>query len=140
MANKKFTPIFSGYVEDGKLAIRDQKFFDIWVEGLKGEVEITVKERKKIRSLGQNALYWGVFMPLILDDAGEINTEQNRNRYHDVFKEKFIDATEYTLYGVTMKEYKTTTDMSPMEFSDFIKNIEELTSVLCPDQDKISVK
>lgn len=129
---KQITPIFKGYIEKGILQVNEDRQieFHSYLHSLEGEeVEINVKKRRKIRGRNQNALYW-VYLQLLSEDTGYTPQE-----LHDLFKEAFIPAEKITAFGLESTKYKTTTDMSPMEFSDYIKNIEEKTGINCPSEE-----
>ena len=128
---KKIIPIFRGEVEDGKLHLENINDYNNYLKKLKGEVELTVRHRKKIRTINQNNLYW-VYLSLIAESTG--NTDQE---LHEFFKEEFIVPDEIELFGKKSRRYKSTTKMSPMEFSDYIKKIEVLTGILCPSKDNL---
>ena len=127
----KIIPKFGGFVEKGILEILDIDKLKHYVKSLKGPVVIIVKQRKRIRSLGQNALYW-VYLTLL---AQEGHTPEE---LHDIFKEAYIPAEKITAFGIEANRYKTTTDMDPMEFNSYIKKIEIRTGVLCPDPEKMA--
>ncbi len=130
---KQIIPIFSAIVENGKLAIKEKFQFNQWLKGLKGECEVIVRNRRKIRTLSQNSLYW-VYLEIISQETG-----QDTESMHELFKKEFISAEKIEMFGKEAEKRKTTTAMSPIEFSDYIKKIEVLTGVLCPKKDKIEI-
>ena len=127
----KVTKVFYGTVNDGILSINQRQSYEYFLSELgQSEVEILIRKRKKLRSLSQNALYW-IYLNLIAEETAGTTEEEYVKKLHNAFKEKFIPSVEFNIFGITTKDYKTTTDMSPFEFSTYIKQIEELTSILC---------
>ncbi|HLD92221.1 MAG TPA: hypothetical protein VI795_02360 [Patescibacteria group bacterium] len=127
----KIIPKFYCQVEKGILDIDNKVGYQQWLNQLSGECEITIKKRKRLRSLNQNARYW-VYLQLICEETGN-----NVDIMHELFKQKFIEPERISMFGLVAEKYKTTTELSTIEFMDYMKNIENLTEIILPDFDKV---
>lgn len=84
---------------------------------LKGKtVQVTCERRKKIRSLTQNAYYWGVVIRMIADECGYIGKE-DEEALHNRLKEMFLPR-----HG-KMAIAKSTSELDTEEFGDYIEKI-----------------
>lgn len=99
----------------------------IWFWSLKNLKDwfYTISEKKNIRSLASNRLYWGYiikFIVLAYKDAGHIYT---KDYIHERFKKAFLPKER--VYSDFSKKYVltagSTTNLWTKQFSDFIENI-----------------
>jgi hypothetical protein len=93
------------------------------------EIEIVVKQRKKLRSHPQNSYYFGVIIPLTInavsDEWGEM---WDAHKTHDFYKTMFLydEVTHYDT-GEVIKIPKSSTDNSTIEQEKYhVKCIEFL--------------
>ena len=56
----KVVPIHKGIVKNGVLKLVSRDKFNTWLQGLSGEVELTVKPPVKHRTNPENRYYWSV--------------------------------------------------------------------------------
>lgn len=100
-----------------------------------GNFEIVIRKKKKIRSLSQNAYYWGVVVPMIregLKNTGEQLTLKKTDEWlvdylragdktqtHKFLKEKFLDSIDEET-GEIKNEEPSTANLRPLEFAVFI--------------------
>jgi hypothetical protein len=114
------TPLFLGTTKGGKLIFHDKQRFLDYVNQLgDGIVEMTLKKRRRTRSLNQNAYYWGVVCQLISDYTGMTPDE-----VHEYLKSTF----NYKM----VKNFKvpiSTTNLNSIEFGDYITKIKIWASI-----------
>jgi len=115
-------PIFFGEVKDGKFILADRVRFNSYVRSLKGEVEMILRRRRRIRSIRANAYYWGVVLDVISDATGFTSEE-----LHQVFKRKFLGY--YRSYkGKKFIFVRSTASLSSFDFWEYINKICEFAS------------
>ena len=127
----KLTPVFIGKVTDGKLIIPHRKVFDEYLLNLKGDVTIEVKQWSNRRSLDQNAFYW-LYLGLIASETGD-----NINDLHEFFKRKILPPRFTKVMGEPVKLPASTTELSKVDFGEYMEQICALTSVPIPDPNLI---
>lgn len=139
---KKKDMTFWGEVEDGKLKINDQRMFKKYISRLKGIVSLTIKERKKVRTLPQNSLYW-MWITIIADELG-----YDKEEMHDTFKSMYNCEIKYVTNKKTgeVKETKivrSSTVMNIVEFIEYMDKIERFASeagIILPQPNEGAVK
>ena len=128
----KHTPIHYGKVIDGKLKIYDRPHLDSVIDVLNGrEVQFIVEERRKHRSIRQNAYLWGFVYTMIGDYCGYTTDE-----VHDAMKMLFLKKE-----GKVMT-LRSTTTLSTVEMIDYIDKIKQWASqelkIHIPDPDEVA--
>lgn len=118
---KRYYPKFYAQIENGVLTHLDREAFTNYLKTLNGLVKIEVKPHKKIRSLNQNAYYHGVVLQIISEDTGHTPEE-----LHDVFRKMFLSHTTKKVFGLTLDHLATTTDLTTVEFMNYIDRITAL--------------
>lgn len=92
-----------------------------------GEVlTMTLTKRKPKRTLAQNNYYW-VYMDLIASETGN-----QAEDLHALFKKKFLRGHKVTVMGEVVEHEGSTTELSRLDFGDYIRKIEELTGIQSP--------
>lgn len=81
-------------------------------------VTVTWAKPKSTRSLRQNAYLWGFVYPIIAASTG--NTTED---LHMAFKDMFLPRKFVKLGAKEIEVRKTTTDLTPGEFNEFIERI-----------------
>lgn len=99
------------------------------------EVRIEISTKKEKRSAQQNKYYWGVYLPLIADEKGYMPHEIED--LHALFKGKFLSNGIKKILGENVRSIKSSTELSKVEFCDFLVNISNLTEVELPDTTNI---
>jgi len=103
------SPIFKGKVVDGK--IKTSNLFHKYLKHLEDkEIEITIRKGGRLRSLQQNAYYWGVVLPVISQDTGHTPME-----LHALFKGLFLTKE----IKVKDKWHRITGSTKGLKISDF---------------------
>lgn len=128
---------YHGKVENGKLSLLPSGQRRI-AKDLKNEFEgqavtVTFTKRKKTRSLSQNAYYWAVVLPLLIEgftDLGNAGLNPNNSEHvkwmHDEMKKlhlangrEVVDAN-----GEVHTLAASSKDLSTVEFVEYIQNIQ----------------
>lgn len=91
-------------------------------------VSVIITTQKPKRSVRQNNYYWGVFLPAIAEETGE----RNLDRLHELFKGLFLTKEIVMVLGKPVRMEKSTTELSTLEFSQYIMAIEAETGVAAP--------
>lgn len=124
--------LFYGRLVNGKVVPSNRKVFDQTLAQYEdGPIVIEIKREKKIRSLEQNNFYWGVVLKTI-----SIETGHHESELHDLFKQylpkKFLvfkrnrnpeNGQFVTPYEKTVAIAKSTTELSTVEFSEYVERI-----------------
>ena len=80
---------FTGKVEKGNLKLHDRGSYRRYINGIKGEVLVEIKEAPKMRSVEQNNYY-----RLIIRQIGN-HLGYNEDEMHEVVKQKFaVESTK----------------------------------------------
>lgn len=116
---------YYGKVEDGKLPASFWKDFQNGLNTLNGKyIVVGLEQRKKKRSLEQNAYFHGVMVPCVremLYSAGFtcLTNEQAKSTIKTLFLE-----WEEELNGIVVKHTKDTRELTTSEFSDLIASVQ----------------
>lgn len=112
---KTLIPKFSGYVQDGKLHLRDPERYKRWVSKLEGErLEVVIKKARAVRSLQQNKYYWAVVIAMIADHCGMDSPEEA----HEAMKWQFLQVRYAKIVTV-----RSTTSLSKSDMVEYIERI-----------------
>lgn len=113
LSSMKHTPIFYGEVTDGTLGIYNKDRLKKWVQSLEGEkIELTVKKKRKKRSLPQNSYYWAVIVDILGNQFGYTPDEM-----HEALKWKFLRLDR------DLPTVRSTADLTTGEFIEYIEQI-----------------
>ncbi len=144
MASVASDVVASAFIKDGRLHIRNRRWFNEAVRRFRdgSEVEVSVAIQRATRSIPQNAWYWGVIIQMLSDHTGYAPDE-----VHELMKAKFIPkrlavqngngeiVDEYVLGGSTRK-------MKIEEFSEFCEAIRrwaaESLDLVIPDPHEVN--
>lgn len=91
-------------------------------------VTVTLTNKKPKRTGQQNRYYWGVYLPMIAQETGE----QDLDALHNLFRGKFLSTGIKVVLGEKVRMMKSTTELSILEFIDYIMAIEGLTGISAP--------
>lgn len=94
---------------------------------------IEIHEKKSVRSNQQNRFYWA-YLGIIAADTG--NSPED---LHEYFKRKLLPPQYKVILGNEVKLPASTTRLNKAEFSHYIMSIEELTGILAPEKDELSL-
>lgn len=108
----KIAPIFYGSVENGKLKIRNREKFDEYIANLIGEVVITVKKKRRTRTVNQNAYYWCI-LGIAADELG-----YDPDELHTSFRSMFL--TDRT---TKIPLIRSTAKLSTVDFGIYLDKV-----------------
>ncbi|RPE05516.1 hypothetical protein EGT74_24335 [Chitinophaga lutea] len=114
------------HIENGK--IRNPADIRKQFEGLNDGTYLVKVSPRKVRSLKQNAFYWGVVCDMVKDGlryAGfaEVSTSEDA---HDVMKGLFLKKNIINFQtGEALEGTKSTTELTTAEFSIYIEQIQQ---------------
>jgi|GEM_PF-2524682 len=129
-----FSQSFSGKVittkEGKKIVLSSPSWYQYSVNKLKDGESVTVQVHNKRtkRTDAQNRYYWGVYLPLVAKETGELNLD----RLHELFKGMFLTEGIVEVLGQKVRMKKSTTELSKSGFNDFITAIEAETGIIAP--------
>lgn len=144
------TLTYSATVENGKIAMHESNRRKMSKEvgnAFDGcDIELVIRKRKKKRSGPQNAYYWSVVIPMLIDgfvDVGnhglQSGNDEHRQWMHEEMKRLHLDnGIEVSdANGEVHKMPPSTKTLGTGEFSDYIKEIQkwaaECLSISIPD-------
>lgn len=112
MTDKIQAPVFHGKSENGRLVLDRREDFASLIQKLDGqEIDITLRKRRRVRSLSANGYYWGVLVPILSEHTGYDPEEM-----HGALKQRFLtDHTDERLPRV-----RSTSSLDTNEFAVYI--------------------
>lgn len=131
------TQSFAGVIkrvdDKNKLELNSQSFYQHQLNKYKDGEEVTLylTNLRPKRTVYQNRYYWGVYLPLIAQETGELDLDA----LHTLFKGKFLTTGIIDVLGEKVRITKSSTDLSTSEFGEFITAIENLTGITAPPVD-----
>lgn len=134
---KTITPIFFGFAKNGVLEFENLVEYQIWLEGINGEFELTINERKKQRTIDQNSWYWGVVLPVISESTGHTPEE-----LHEVFKDMFLGKKTILWNGEEKKIQGSSASLFTQGFGEYIERIRAEVATMgitIPDPERVSI-
>lgn len=87
---------------------------------LQGDYTVTIKKRRRIRSLSQNKYYWGVVVLIIGEYLGE-----TKDRVHDMLAALFLGDVIDLKNGNTELTVKSTASLNTTEFDAYIVQVRQ---------------
>jgi len=128
--------IFPAKIDKGNLVLNDPDKFREYLRSLDGQiVQVIVRKPKRIRSLNQNAYYFGVVIPILSDNTGYSSEE-----IHSVLKEKFLSKI-IILAGKEERISRSSTELSTIEWEKWMAEIKEWAalelSCVIPDPNQV---
>lgn len=99
-------PIFYGWIKGGKIKLDNPARFTPFLQSLEGKrIELVLREKRDLRSVDQNAYYFGVVIRMISETTGFSEEET-----HEELKKRFNGG-------------KSTTGMKTQEFEGYLAEI-----------------
>lgn len=117
-----FHPIFFGTVANGNLTLEKPGEFKQYVAKLKGEVQLTITRRKKVRTNAENNYYWGVIVAMVAEEMGLIPDEA-----HDYLKSLFLKMG-VEIKGKRYEVTRSTAILSTEEFEAYAEKCRQWAS------------
>jgi len=94
------------------------------------QIEVVFRRKKKHRTPSQNAYYWAVVVPLILEEFVnlgndlQVGNKEHIDLIHDMLKGMFLEAKEVVdADGVAIKLPPTTKDLSTVQFMEYLEKV-----------------
>ena len=116
---------FLGNVKEGKIILDDQPGFERVKGFLEGQpIRLTLGKEYKSRSLDQNNYYWGIVVQMIFEHTGQYDTPDECHLYLGT---KFWGTTK-EIMGETIRDIKSTPDMSTVEFEENMTKVRNWAS------------
>jgi len=110
---------YSAKISEGSLTIKFPDAFRKELELFDGkDVWVEIRENKKKRSTFQNNYYWGVVVHSFLEIFAKAGLDFNSEKVHDILKTRFL------LVKDPYVRIKSTTELSPDEFNNYIMNLQ----------------
>jgi hypothetical protein len=138
-------PIHRCKIIHGELQVEDTTRFKDFLLSLKHDwpYELVIRPIKKSRTLKQNRYYWGVVVELITLEIAGTNSNVEKHEVHRALARYFLDFDNERIFetgGVTFGERISTTELSTVEFNEYIENIQrwaaEYLNIVIPDPDQ----
>ena len=122
--------IYNGTVKDGKITLPKRLRKEV-VASFEGKsIQVTFERKKKVRSDSQNAYYWAVVVPTILDALIDLGYEfqsgnhEHLNQVHEFLKNRFLEPIQGAdANAVELTLPPSTKRLGTVEFMDYIDNI-----------------
>ena len=110
-------------IENGK--IKEQTKFNKWIAEHKEGRYLLKTENKNKRSGSQNAYYWAVVIPIILEHLREAGYDEIRtpNDVHEILKYKFLRKQIPNDQGEYVEMLGSTAQLSKKEFGEYVDAI-----------------
>ena len=92
----------------------------------KGEYEVSIKKVRINRSQSQNAYYWGVVLPYVLEAVNNEGNEWSLDELHEFLKNEFLKEFKTIIIDSTERKHriiKGTSELDTKEFTDYIDKI-----------------
>jgi hypothetical protein len=110
---------YSAKIRDNALIINFPDAFKKELELMDGkDVWVEIRENKKKRSSQQNNYYWGVVVPSFIEIFAKAGLDFNSEKVHDILKTRFL------LVKDPYVRIKSTTELSPDEFNNYMMNLQ----------------
>lgn len=125
--------IFTAKSIDGKLSLGSETNKALFEEDIKQNPNAVYKIQRVIpeRTLNQNKLYWAYLQHC------EYETGNNANDLHELFKRTLLPPKWITVMGKEIKIPKSTTELTKIEFGDYLDKISMETGIALPTQEEI---
>ncbi len=116
---KKPAPQFLAEIRNGSIEISAKVAFKAYLQRfINKRVFLIIKPVTKIRTINQNAYYWGGVLTPISEHTGD-----SIEVLHELFKDMFIARQEVTWRGIRKKIPATTKTKDMVEFSEYVDKI-----------------
>lgn len=116
---------------EGKMSVYNQQKLNDWRERHAGkEIVLVVKLKKPNRSTPQNGYYWRVVVPMITESVNECGNEWTNDETHEFLKSRFNNREVEMKNGVIVSLPQSTTGMDTAEFSRYIDEVKQWSSVV----------
>tara|TARA_R110000868_G_scaffold149088_1_gene371329 strand:+ start:359 stop:814 length:456 start_codon:yes stop_codon:yes gene_type:complete len=118
--------VFYSSVERGHLSNDCRQKIQNALHSLEGRpVKITIEQRKKLRSQNQNAFYWAVIIPLIVNVFNEYGNNVDAEQVHEFLKDEVGKLSKIIILpnGEKKKISGSTAELGTMGFEDYLTKV-----------------
>lgn len=120
MSERAPVPLFFGKIEGGKISLDRRDAFQSLISRLNGQdIEITLRKRRRKRSLNQNAYFHGVVVPMLAEVAGYEDEEMK-----SALKGEFLRVE--SPHEGWLPRIRGTHELTTVEFNEFIEQCRRL--------------
>lgn len=106
-------------VKDGKVRFLDRRSFDEEIKNYEGrKAWLIIGGRRNVRSVNQNAYYWGVIIDMISKYLGYFPDEM-----HEILKRKFLPSKVVKLKDEEIVIPESTARLDSGEFENYLESI-----------------
>ena len=128
---------FYGTVNNGKLILEAREAFREEIRRHEGrQIVLEVRQSRK-RSNQQNRYYWGAMLPIVQQGMKELGVVVSIEQTHELLKCRFLKSEYVTNDGEIIQTIRSTTELSPPEFNDYIESIQQWSAeplnIVIPD-------
>jgi hypothetical protein len=113
-------------IEQGKVSDGVRQSLQQALKSLDGKIaKITIEERKKVRSLSQNAFYWGCIIPPIVTLLREYGNDVDGDDTHEFLMENVgkLNKNIVLLDGEVKTVSGSSAILKPMEFEEYLTKV-----------------
>jgi hypothetical protein len=114
---------FFGAVIDGKLVLDARGAFLQRVKEMDGNQVVLYLFQHRRRTNQQNRYYWGAVVPIVRDGMKALGVELSTDGVHELLKFRFLKQELTTNDGEIIQTVRSSTELTPQEFNDFIASI-----------------
>lgn len=116
---------YYGRVTDKIHIFRAKEMSEMIIKNFAGkDIQVTVEKKKKKRSLEQNAYYWGVVVPIVMNGLNEAGWKFDKQMTHDFLLSQFnIKEVVNTESGEIVKYIGRSSNMSTVEMMEYFMDI-----------------
>jgi hypothetical protein len=119
------TPVFRGRIEHGRIRLERREDFAGLIARLDGrEIDLILRKHRNVRSLSQNAYYWGVVIPLLAEHIGD-DTEAVHRALGNEFLQRHIEVETQASWK-RLTTVRSTADLDTAEFTEYIEQCRRL--------------
>jgi hypothetical protein len=128
---KKMLQLGGTISADGKLSVYDQQKLNEWRMKHAGcNIVLTVKVKRKDRSTPQNAYYWGVVVPIVMDAINKYGNEYDAMDTHEFLKGRFNTKAVDVNEGYSLQIPQSTASLDTKEFGSYVGQIQQFASMV----------
>lgn len=85
--------------------------------------EVEIKQKRPIRSIPQNKLYW-LWLTCIMHETGNDKTD-----LHKFFSEKYLPKNIHEVFGEQILKTISTTILDTKQFTDYLERVQQFANV-----------
>jgi len=124
--------------EQGRLVIDEPAAFGMWLRNnAKKRIVMSLKVKRRTRSLPQNSYYWPVVVKMVKDAMNSFGNDFTAEEVHEFLKKEFNYEESELRDGYFVKVPKSTTRLDTFDFNQYKERIQqfaaEVLGIYIPD-------